>query len=305
MKTKFAALALAIVWLAGPFAACPAQEIPERTGDPYLGAIVIDGSNGDVLFEDNADTPGYPASIIKLMDLLIILQYNESGAVGLEDPVKVTAEAAKIGGSQVYLKEGEEFTVEELLYAMIVQSANDAATALALSIGGTKDAFVELMNGRAKAMRMDATTFHSVHGLPPGPGQQPDVSTARDIALLCRQLIKRPDALKYTSTQERGFRNDTFIMRTHNPLLAAVDGCDGLKTGYFVKAGFSIAATAERKGMRVIAVVLGSKDKATRNAKATELLAKGFLEIARRQVQFIEPTNAVPTGAGIAPPATP
>lgn len=293
MRTRTARiLTLLAALLLGAGRGSPAQEVPTRSADPYLGAIVIDAANGDVLIEDNADAPGYPASVIKLMNLLIILEYNESGMVGFEDPVTVTAEAANMGGSQVYLKEKETFTIDELLYAMIVQSANDAAVALATSIAGTKDAFVDTMNSRAQGLRMTATKFHSVHGLPPGPGQEPDLSTARDLAYLCRELVKRPAALKYTSTQERGFRNDTFIMRTHNPLLASFEGCDGFKTGYFTKAGFSIACTAERKGMRVIAVILGSTDKKKRNAEAAELLAKGLLEIARRQAQEVKPAPA-------------
>ena len=127
----------------------------------------------------------------------------------------MTAEASKIGGSQVYLKENEVFPVDELLYALIVQSANDAATALAIHYAGSKEAFVRLMNKRAQEIGMKDTVFHSVHGLPPGKGQLPDVSTPRDIAKLCRELLKKPDALKYTSTKERAFRADAaepFIM---------------------------------------------------------------------------------------------
>jgi D-alanyl-D-alanine carboxypeptidase (penicillin-binding protein 5/6) len=259
-----------------------AEELPDRSAEPYLGAIVLDAETGATLFEDHAAASGYPASIVKLMNLLLVLEQVERGALSLNDPITVAAEASTIGGSQVYLKEHEVFTVDELLYAVIVQSANDAATALALRIGGTKDGFARLMTERARELGMTATQFNSVHGLPPGPGQRPDISTARDLALLCREVLRHPDALRYTSTRERGFRNDTFVMRSHNPLLGTVEGCDGLKTGYFAKAGFSIAATAARSGRRVIAVVLGSKDKKIRNAKAAELLARGFLELAKK-----------------------
>ncbi|MCJ7686105.1 MAG: D-alanyl-D-alanine carboxypeptidase [Desulfobacteraceae bacterium] len=251
--------------------------------DPYLGAIVIDANTGKVLFEDNADTKGYPASIVKLMDLLILLEAIESKRLRLQDPVTVTAEASRIGGSQVFLKENEMFPIEELLYSIIVQSANDAATALALHYEGSKEAFVKVMNKRAREIGMKDTVFHSEHGLPPGKEQLPDVSTPRDLAKLCRELLKHPETLLYTSTRERPFRADApepFIMRSHNHLLKTMEGCDGLKTGYFRQAGFSIAATAKKKGVRAIAIVLGSADRKVRDAKARELLSRGLMELA-------------------------
>jgi D-alanyl-D-alanine carboxypeptidase (penicillin-binding protein 5/6) len=251
--------------------------------DPYIGAIVIDANTGKVLFEDNADAKGYPGSIVKLMDLLILLEAIESKRLHLQDLVTVTAEASRIGGSQVFLKENETFPVEELLYSIIVQSANDAATALTLHYGGSKEAFVEVMNKRAREIGMKGTVFHSVHGLPPGKEQLPDVSTARDLARLCRELLKHPETLLYTSTRERAFRPDApqpFIMRSHNHLLKTMEGCDGLKTGYFRQAGFSIAATAKKNGVRAIGIVLGSADRKVRDAKVRELLSKGLIELA-------------------------
>ena len=127
---------------------------------------------------------------------------------------------------------------------------------------------------------MNSTVFHSVHGLPPSAGQEHDVTTARDFSILCREVVKHPEALRYTSTRERPFRQNvaakTVVMRTHNHLLGHVEGCDGLKTGYFAQAGFSIAVTAARQGQRVIVVVLDSPDLKTRDHQATELVAKGF-----------------------------
>jgi D-alanyl-D-alanine carboxypeptidase (penicillin-binding protein 5/6) len=210
------------------------------------------------------------------MDLLVILERIEQGKNTLDEMVQVTPEAAKIGGSQVYLDPKERFSIDELLYALTVQSANDAAVALAIHIAGSKDGFVALMNQKAAELGMKNTQFYSVHGLPPSEGQKPDETTAGDLALLCRALVIRPEALKYTSTKERGFRENKFIMRTHNHLLKQVDGADGLKTGYFEAAGFSIAATAKRGGVRVIAIVMGSKDRKIRDARTSELLAKGF-----------------------------
>jgi D-alanyl-D-alanine carboxypeptidase (penicillin-binding protein 5/6) len=251
--------------------------------NPYLGAILIDAATGKVLFEENPDVKAPPASIIKLMNLLIILENVKNNSITLQDKVTVSAEAAKTGGSQVYLKENEQFTVDELLYALMVQSANDAAVALAIHVAGTKDAFVDLMNRKARQIGMTNTKFNSVHGLPPGRDQQPDVSTPRDIAKLCQELLKW-DVLRYSSVKERPFRTDAaqpFIMRNHNHLIGNFEGCDGFKTGYYRVAGFSIAATAARKNQRAIAVVFGSENRHVRDAKTKDLLAKGLAELLR------------------------
>lgn len=165
---------------------------------------------------------------------------------------------------------------------MIVQSANDAALALAQHYAGSREGFVDLMNKKATELGMKDTVFHSVHGLPPGKNQMPDLTTARDMARLGRELAKRQDALKFTSTIERPFRPDAdqpFIMRTHNHLLKNFEGCDGLKTGYYSAAGFSIAVTAQKKGSRAIAVVMGSTNNKIRDAKAREILSKGLMEL--------------------------
>ena len=266
-------------------------EIAEKVKSPYLGAIVVDAASGKVLFEDNADEQGYPASVQKLMTLVVILDKVQQGAVKLDDSVQVTAEAAKTGGSQVYLDPKEKFPVEDLIYALMVQSANDAAVALATHVAGSKDAFVELMNAKAKEIGMKNTTFHSVHGLPPSADQRPDITTARDLSLLARDIVlKHPEALKYTGTQKRGFRGDKFMMENHDHLLTSYAGCDGLKTGYYKKAGYSIAATASRNNSRVIAIVLGAAaggsdpkhPNAARDAKATELLNKGFAALSAK-----------------------
>ena len=248
--------------------------------DPWLGAIVVDAATGKVLYEDQADAKGYPASVLKLMDLLIILEKIEQKQLSLQEQVVVSPKASHTGGSRVWLADKESFTVDEMLYALMVQSANDAAVALAEKVAGTTEAFVDLMNQRAKELGMAGTVFHSVHGLPPGKGQENDVTTARDLSILCREVLKHPDTLRYTSTRERPFRPDvagkTVIMRTHNHLLGHVDGCDGLKTGYITQSGFSIAVTAARHGQRVIVIVFDSTALKVRDAKAAELLAKGF-----------------------------
>lgn len=250
--------------------------------NPYLGAIVIDAATGKVLFEDNADAKGYPASVTKMMNFLIILEAVEAKQITLQDKITVSAEVAKIGGSQVYLREKEVYSVDDLLYALMVQSANDAAAALALHYTGSKEKFVGLMNKRARELGMKDTLFSTVHGLPPGKGLTPDVSTPRDITKLCQELLKHSNALQYTSTKERLFRAGAqpFIIRNHNHLVRNFEGCDGLKTGYFRAAGFSIAATAVQNGRRAIAVVFGSVDRNVRDKKTRELLSHGLTKIA-------------------------
>ncbi|MEI7899286.1 MAG: D-alanyl-D-alanine carboxypeptidase family protein [bacterium] len=247
---------------------------------PYIGAIIVHADSGAVLFEDKADAPGYPASTLKLMSLLVIQEKVGAGQVKLGDTVKISVAACKTGGSQVYLDPKETFTVEELLYAMMIQSANDAAVALAEHVAGTKEAFVELMNAKAQQLGMSNTRFASVHGLPPGSGQKQDVSSARDMATLSRELCRYPAVFAYTSVTYRQLRANTpkpFDMRTHNPFLKqGVDGCDGFKTGFTDTAGWSIVVTAKRGGRRVIVVVLGSDERKLRDAKASELLNKGF-----------------------------
>ena len=250
--------------------------------DPYIGAIVVDADTGKTVFEERPDVPGYPASTLKLMLLLLIQERIDAGKLSLSNMVSVSVSASKTGGSQVYLDPRESFSVEDLLYATIIQSANDASVALAEHVAGSKDAFVKLMNDRALELGMKNTRFTSVHGLPPSAGQKHDVSTARDMATLARELCKHPDIFKYTSAVYRQLRVGTakpFDMRTHNPFLKeGLAGCDGFKTGYTSAAGWSIVATAKRDGRRMIVVVLGSVARKARDAKARELLNAAFAQ---------------------------
>ncbi|MBM4312010.1 MAG: D-alanyl-D-alanine carboxypeptidase [Deltaproteobacteria bacterium] len=252
--------------------------IPVVSKDPYAGALLIDTDTGRVLFEHNADARLYPASLTKLMTFLIVIEALENKQITLKDTVTACAEAESMGGSQVYLRRGEQFSVEELLYALMIKSANDAAFALAKHVAGSRQAFIERMNQRARQLGMTGSEFHSMHGLPPSQGQKPDCTTARDIAKLCRELLRHDTTLRYTSTETRPFRTNEFIMRNHNHLLKSVDGCDGLKTGYYRAAGFSIAATAARNDRRVLAIVMCSRNRLVRDAEAKKLLLKGLAD---------------------------
>ena len=258
--------------------------------DPYVGAIVIDAADGRVLFADGADKPGYPASMLKLVDLFIILDRVERGQLRLDEIVPVTQEAAAMGGSQVWLDPRESFPVEELVYALMVQSANDAAMALATQVAGSREGFVRLMNEKARELGLSPITqFQSPHGLPPGAGQRPDMTTPRDFAKLCQALLAtHPETLKYTSVIQRPFRPDAeqpVIMSNHNALLGTFPGCDGLKTGWIRASGYCLAATVERDGRRVISVLMGSATKKANIAKTKELINRYLPEATRVEAQ--------------------
>lgn len=254
------------------------QALDVRSMDPYYGAVVIDASTGMILQEDHAAAQGYPASMIKLANLFVVLDDVKAGKIRLNDPVIVSREVSQIGGRQVWLREGEVFPVEELIYAMIVHSGNDAAAALAIHSSGSRDAHAARMTAKARELGLRNTVFNNVHGLPPATGQSPDLTSALDMALFARALLdQHPEALKYTSTSTRPFREGNPVqLTTSNKLLGTVPGCDGLKTGYFFVAGFSTTVTAQREGRRVIAVILGCKDAKVRDAKAVEWIERGF-----------------------------
>jgi len=277
---------------------------------PYRGAIVVDAGSGTILFEDRADTSNPPASVTKLMTFLVVHDRIAAGTLALTSQVLVTAEDSRIGGTQVWLEAGETFSVEDLLYAMMIQSANDCANALARAAAGSREAFVGLMNERARSLGMNRTTFRTPHGLPPSNRKiaDGDLTTPRDLALLGRELLLRTDVLRYTAVKQRVFRPGQpapreVIMRTHNHLVDRVRGVDGLKTGFTNGAGFCLAATAEREGRRVIAVTMGSPDQKTRDLKVAELIERGFATLPltatfRSEVSAIR-TTAPASGAAI------
>jgi D-alanyl-D-alanine carboxypeptidase (penicillin-binding protein 5/6) len=219
------------------------------------------------------------------MTFLIVHDAIRSGALTLQTPVTVSAADSKIGGTQVWLKQGETFPVEELLYALMIQSANDAAHALASTVAGTPAAFVERMNAKARELGMTQTTFRTPHGLPPTSRRtsEGDLTSPRDLARLSRHLISETDILRYSAVKLRAFRDGQptgrIEMRNHNHLLGSVAGVDGLKTGYTAGAGFCLAATAERNGRRIIAVIMGSPERKTRDIKMAELIERGFASL--------------------------
>ncbi|HEY0947313.1 MAG TPA: D-alanyl-D-alanine carboxypeptidase family protein [Opitutaceae bacterium] len=262
---------------------------------PYKGAVIMDAATGNVLFEENADVVTPPASVTKLMTFLIVYEQVRSGKLSLDTPVTTSADESRIGGTQVWLKEHETFTVDELLYALMIQSANDAAAALARAAAGSREAFVELMNERARDLGMKHTTFRSPHGLPPPSRRtsEGDLTSPRDLALLSRELLLKTDILRYTAVKTRPFgagqRAQPVVMNNHNHLVGRVRGVDGLKTGFTNAAGFCLAATGQRDGKRVIAVVMGSPDRKTRDLKMADLIERGF-RLLPESSHFVEHT---------------
>jgi len=245
------------------------------TGD-FKSAIVIDAETGLTLVAANENKRRQPASMLKMMTELIVLEHLAEGELKLDESVKVSAKASKMGGSQVYLKHGEIFTVEELLHALAIHSANDAAVTLAEHVAGSTDAFIDLMNMRAQDMGMADTEFHTVHGLPPGWKQEPDMTTARDLAILGRELVQYPQALEWASTKTAPFRDGKFTLYNPNKLVGNYRGLDGIKTGYTASAGFCVTASAIQKGKRLISVVMGCSTDKARATETTRLLTYGF-----------------------------
>jgi D-alanyl-D-alanine carboxypeptidase (penicillin-binding protein 5/6) len=297
-------LALALFSLAPPVFAARSQGRAERSATPQPAAtakeaagpgttswLVISAANGEEVSSQEPDRPGAPASMTKMMLALLVMEAVKDGQLKLTDPVQTSRLASKMGGSQVYLKEGERFSVEEMMAALMIGSANDAAAALAERVAGSIEGAVKLMNERAAALKLAKTRFGSVHGLPPSPGQEGDVTTPRDMARLAQELVKYPDVLRWTGKPEAPFRDGSFILRNSNHLIGNFAGADGIKTGHFREAGYNVAATAKRGNLRLIAVVMGAPTNKARFAEAARLLGEGF-------TRFVE-VNVVKAGAQI------
>ena len=244
---------------------------------PYASACVMEPTSGTIVFAKEMHKPWPTASLAKMMLMLIVAEKLHDGSLKLTDQITTSRKAAKTGGSQVYLKEGETFALEEMMKAVVIHSSNDATLAVAEYIAGSDEAFVEMANKRAGELGMADSHYYSVHGLPPGPGQQADVASAYDSAILARELIKYPDILRWSAIDSCMFRDGTFELRNTNHLVRTFRGCDGLKTGFYYKAGFNVVATAKRNGLRLIAVVLGSPRKNQNFGEAGTLLSQGFL----------------------------
>ncbi len=237
-------------------------------------AVLMEASTGKILFEQNPDEALPPASVTKVMTLLLIMEAIGAGKIKYTDTVRASANACSMGGSQIYLEENEEMSVEDLIKSVVISSANDAAVALAEHIAGTEEAFVEQMNKKANALGMTNTYFENTNGLDDTVTKH--LTSAKDIAIMSRELIKYPKILEYSSIWMDTIRNGEFGLTNTNRLIRYYKGATGLKTGSTSKAGFCISATAERDGMTLICVIMGAESRDIRNAAATSLLDFGF-----------------------------
>ena len=258
-------------------------------------ALLMEKSTGQILYARNEHEQLEPASVTKVMTLLLTMEAIDSGTIHYDDVVTVSAAAAGMGGSQVFLAEGEQITVEELLKAVCVASGNDAAVALAEKVAGVHELFVERMNQRAAELGMEDTHFVNCTGLT----AEGHVTSAHDIALMSRELIlHHPDIRRFTTIWMDTIRNGAFQLANTNKLIRFYDGATGLKTGYTASAGYCISATAERDGMELIAVIMKAPDKDTRTKDAKALLNYGFSTYALADALPAEPLAPVAVTMG-------
>ncbi len=238
-------------------------------------SILMEYSTGKILMDENSLEKRAPASMTKIMTLLLIMEKIDQGKIKLTDEVTISENASNMGGSQVFLQPGEVIKVEDLIKSICISSANDSAVAMAEYVGGSVEKFVDMMNKKAKELDLKNTNFVNVHGL----DDDSHYSCPYDMAIMARELIKHENILKYTSTYEEYFKkNDgsSVWMVNTNKLIRHYKGLDGLKTGFTDTAGYCLTATAKRNGMRLISVVMGSNTSENRSKSTVELMDYGF-----------------------------
>lgn len=237
-------------------------------------ALLMEPVSGEILYAMNMHEPMPPASLTKIMTLLLLMEALERGEISLEDRVVISSYAAGMGGSEIWLEQGEEFLLENLLKAVAISSANDASVALAEHLFGSEKLFAQGMNKRAEELGLSNTHFGNSSGLPL-PGEESQVS-AYDIAMIAKELLEHPQVLAYTSVWLDSLRDGETELNNTNRLVIDYEGADGLKTGWTEEAGHCLVATAKRKGIRLLSVVLGSETSALRFKESEELLSFGF-----------------------------
>lgn len=261
-------------------------------------ALLLEKETGTVLYEKDADSRRPPASVTKVMTLLLLVEDVESGRIALEDTVTASARAASFGGSCVYLEQGERMSVDEMLKCIAVVSANDCAVAMAEHVSGTEEVFVERMNRRAAELGLGNTHFTNCTGLFEDPEHY---SSARDLALLSRELLRHELIKRYTTLWMDSIRGGAFELTNTNKLVAWYPGCTGLKTGYTSEAMYCLAASAEREGVEFVAVVLHGESIDSRNADATTLLNYAFANFTLTPLRPEGGVPALPVDMGRAP----
>ena len=268
-------------------------------------AVLMDAATGTVLLEQNAHEALAPASVTKIMTMLLIMEAVDDGRIALTDTVTTSEAAAAKGGSQVYLKVGETMSVEDMLKSIAVSSANDCACAMAEHIAGSEAAFVEKMNEKAAELGMTDTHFVNCTGLDDSPEAASHRTSAMDIAIMSRVLLTHhPDIRSFTTIWMDTIRDGSFGLSNTNKLLRFYPGATGLKTGYTSGAGYCLSATAEREGMELIAVVMGAETSQKRNASCKQLLDYGFANYALITPELTE-VEAVPVKLGVVSAVSP
>ena len=286
-------LAVVLIWAV----ALPAGAVDLQLAAP--SAVLMDLATGTVLYEVNAHQPMAPASVTKVMTLLLIMEAIDSGKIGGQDMVTASEAAAAKGGSQVYLKVGETMSVEEMVKSIAVSSANDCACAMAEYIAGSEAGFVERMNQRAQELGMENTHFVNCTGLDDDPSAAEHLTTAYDIAVMSRELLlNHPDIKRFTTIWMDTVRNGSFGLSNTNKLVRFYEGTTGLKTGYTSSAGHCLSASAQRDGLELVAVVLHCASSADRFQSAKALLDYGFANYALVPVQDEAALPVVPVVLG-------
>ncbi len=268
-------------------------------------AILMDAATGTVLLEENADERLAPASVTKIMTLLLVMEALDAGQLQLTDTISASETAAAKGGSQVYLEPGEQMSVDEMLKSVVVSSANDCATALAEAVAGSESAFVDKMNAKAQELGMENTFFVNCTGLDDGENASQHLTTARDIAIMSRELLRHDTIRNYTTIWMDTVRDGKFGLANTNKLVRFYEGATGLKTGFTSGAGYCLSASAQRDGMELIAVVLHCESSTDRFSSAKALLDYGFANYALLTPDLDVTLPAVPVTLGAKETATP
>lgn len=261
-------------------------------------AILMERSTGTILYENNAHEKLHPASVTKIMTLLLVMEALENGQISWDDTVTASQAAASKGGSQVFLEEGETMSMEEMLKSVVVASANDCATALAEHLCGSESAFVDKMNARAKELGMENTHFVNCTGLDDDPEAKEHLTTAYDIAIMSRELLGHEAIKKYTTIWMDTVRNGEFGLTNTNKLVRFYPGATGLKTGFTSSAGYCLSASAEKDGMELIAVVMHCDTSLNRFESGKALLNYGFANYCLYTPQLETPLNDVKVSMG-------
>lgn len=278
-KVCVPALVLAMLLAAAPLGAAssPLDAIVADLDKKIVApsAVLMEASSGRIVWERDADRPRPIASVVKIMTLILVMEALERGDIRLTDVVTASEHVSSMGGSQIWLEVGERMSVADLVKAVAIESANDAAVALAEHVAGSEAAFVALMNKRAAELGCTNTTFINATGLP-GPNNTDCLSSARDVAVMSRQLVRYPHIHQWLTIWIGDVRDGKNILTNTNRLIRFYSGADGLKTGYTDRARYCLSATAKRSGVRIIAVVLGVPTSAQRFTDASNLLDAGF-----------------------------